>query len=355
MSSFKAASEYGFVNARIRGMKSRFLKVTDYEHLLQSPDYETFLKHLSNTVYGDVIEEQHAMHDPTPDELGITLAHHFTEVIFKVAHSLSGRVAEFTNTYLNQFLAESLKSIIRGVQVGLPPEEMMMYVLPTSEEQKEMFKNLVKHNDIEDLIDAIPYLDTKVALLTRIPAYLDFDSTAPLEVALEEWYLRTVLDALDEFTKEDQEHVLDSLSARVMLRNLLTKMRALEMGLSKRIIELSMVRFTPETDAMLGQVLEAETWQEAAAAFKSLKYIRLSQLICKVYEDTNDVAEVERVIEAYLVERIKLQLTVFPFHLGTILGFFTLKSYEVRNIRSIAVGIERGVSAALIRPMLTIL
>ncbi|MCK5389948.1 MAG: V-type ATPase subunit, partial [Candidatus Thorarchaeota archaeon] len=48
------------------------------------------------------------------------------------------------------------------------------------------------------------------------------------------------------------------------------------------------------------------------------------------------------------------QLTAFPFHLGTIIGFFSLKQYEVRNLRSIAVGIERGESAEVIRRMITI-
>ncbi|TFG06339.1 hypothetical protein EU522_01745, partial [Candidatus Thorarchaeota archaeon] len=48
------------------------------------------------------------------------------------------------------------------------------------------------------------------------------------------------------------------------------------------------------------------------------------------------------------------QLTAFPFHVGTILGFFSLKYYEIRNLRSIAVGLERGESAENIRRMITI-
>ncbi|MFW9893943.1 MAG: V-type ATPase subunit, partial [Candidatus Thorarchaeota archaeon] len=45
----RAAKEYGFVNARIRGMKSRFLSVGTYESLLQAKSYEDFIKILSST------------------------------------------------------------------------------------------------------------------------------------------------------------------------------------------------------------------------------------------------------------------------------------------------------------------
>jgi vacuolar-type H+-ATPase subunit C/Vma6 len=76
--------------------------------------------------------------------------------------------------------------------------------------------------------------------------------------------------------------------------------------------------------------------------------------IARLYEETEDLSDVELAIEDYIVQRVKQLLTAYPFHLGTIIGFFSLKYYEVRNIRSIAVGVERGQSAENIRKMITI-
>ncbi|TFH05634.1 MAG: hypothetical protein E4H14_12340, partial [Candidatus Thorarchaeota archaeon] len=51
----RAANQYGFVNARIRGMKSRFISIGVYESLLQAGSYQDFIKMLSGTYYGSVI------------------------------------------------------------------------------------------------------------------------------------------------------------------------------------------------------------------------------------------------------------------------------------------------------------
>lgn len=349
----RAANEYGFVNARIRGMKSRFLSVGTYESLLQAKSYEDFIKILSSTYYGQVISRESSTSIPTPEDLALILSKDFAEVSTNLSRSITGKVQAFTKTYLEMFLAESIKSIIRGVHVGLDRDEILRFSAPLSPEQADQFSMLVDAGSVSKLIDLIPIRDMKVALLTKLPKYEEFDSTAPLEVALEEWYLKKVLVALKEFKKDDQNRVLDLLVTRVVLRNVLTMLRALILQLGSSAIEQSLVRFAL-TRELTESLKTASTWRDVFSKLDSTRYSQLSGRLARLYEENNDLAEIELAIEDYIAQRVKLQLTAFPFHLGTLTGFFNLKFYEIRNIRSIAVGVERQESADDIRRMITI-
>ena len=353
MMASRAANEYGFVNARIRGMKSRFLSVGTYESLLQSKSYEDFIKIISSTYYGQVISRESSTSRPTPEDLALILSRDFAEVSTNLSRSITGKVQAFTKTYLEMFLADSIKSIIRGVHVGLDRDEILRFAVPLNPTQADQFSMLVDAGSVGKLIDLIPYRDMKVALLTKLPKYEEFDSTAPLDVALEEWHLKKVLNALIDFSKEDQNRVLDFLVTRVVLRNVLTMLRALALQMDAKAVEQSLVRFAL-TREITKSLKTASSWREVFSKLDTTRYSHLSGRLARLYEEHDDLSEVELAIEDYIAQRVKLQLTAFPFHLGTLTGFFNLKFYEIRNIRSIAVGIERKESADVIRRMITI-
>jgi len=351
--SLRSANEYGFVNARIRGMKSRFISVGVYESLLQAGSYEDFIKMLSGTYYGSVISKHASTSVPRPDELAIILSQDFADVSLNLSRSLSGKVRTFTDTFLQMFYAESVKSIIRGLHVDLDEDEILRFSVPTSPSETALLQTLIGASSVNKMIDLIPQWDLKVSLLTRLPTYQEYDSTAPLEVAVEEWYLRNVTDALKKFSKIESDRVYSIIEPRVVLRNILTGLRATILGLDTRAMELSLVRF-PRTQMLTDAIASANTWREVLTKLDSTKYSDFGGRMARLYEETNDLGDVELAIEDFIAQRIKLQMTAFPFHLGTIIGFFSLKQYEVRNLRSIAVGIERGESAETIRRMITI-
>ncbi len=351
--SIRSANEYGFVNARIRGMKSRFISIAGYESLIQASSYPDFIKMLSGTYYGSVIAKHSPTAVPSPDELALILSQDFVDVSANLSRSLTGKVRIFTDTFLEMFFAESIKSIIRGIHVGLDKDEILRFSVPSSSAQVSLFQTLVNAPSVNKMIDLLPQWDLKVALLTRFPSYQEYDSTAPLEVAVEEWYLRKVVEALEEFSKDEQKRVLDILESRVVLRNVLTGIRATLLGFEQRALELSLVRFS-RAKTLTDAIAFSNTWREVIAKLDNTRFAQFGGRIARMYEDTDDLGDVELAIEDFIAQRIKLQLTAFPFHLGTIIGFFSLKQYEMRNLRSIAVGIERGESAETIRRMITI-
>ena len=352
--SSKAANQYGFVNARIRGMMSRFVTLDVYENLLQSSSYDEYLKMLANTYYGPVISRAHPTGSPAPDDLALILSGDFAQVSHNLTRSLSGEVSTFTKAYMNMFLAESVKSMIRGIHVGLDKDEILRFAVPTSPDQAEEFEKLAELGSVQSFIENLPHWNLKLALLTRLPAYEEYDSTAPLEVAIESWYLRTIQRALNSFSYEEQKRVLDIIEARVDLRNVLTMLRALALQLEPHSIEMSLVSFTGKSNSILDSISSRTSWREVLSQLDTTRYKELAGRLARSYEESQSLVTVELAIEDYIAQRVRQLLSAFPFHLGTVVGFFNLKYYEVRNLRSIAVGIERGESAENIRRMITI-
>jgi len=352
--SSKAANQYGFVNARIRGMMSRFVTLDVYENLLQSSSYDEYLKMLANTYYGPVISKAHPTGSPAPDDLALILSGDFAQVSHNLTRSLSGEVSTFTKAYMNMFLAESVKSMIRGIHVGLDKDEILRFAVPTSPDEAEEFEKLAELGSVQSFIENLPHWNLKLALLTRLPAYEEYDSTAPLEVAIESWYLRTVQRALNSFSYEEQKRVLDIIEARVDLRNVLTMLRALALQLEQHSIEMSLVSFTGRSNTILDSISSRTSWREVLSQLDTTRYKELAGRLARSYEESQSLVTVELAIEDYIAQRVRQLLSAFPFHLGTVVGFFNLKYYEVKNLRSIAVGIERGESAETIRRMITI-
>lgn len=334
-------------------MKSRFLTIGNYESLLSSSSYEDFMKILSGTYYGQVITRDSGTTRPDPEELALILSRDFADVAANLSRSLTGKVREFTNTYLEMFMAESVKSIIRGIHVGLDREEILRFAVPSTPEQLSLFETLVDAGSVSKMIDLLPQWDLRVALLTKLPSYEEFSSPAPLEVAIEEWYLKKVLSALENFSDSDARRVLDILESRVILRNTLTALRAVALQLDSRALEQSLIRFHKANEFM-ESLKTVNLWREVITKLDSTRFSEFGGRLARLYEETEDLSDVELAIEDYIAQRVKLQLTAYPFHLGTIIGFFSLKYYEVRNIRSIAVGVERGQAADDIRKMITI-
>ncbi len=281
-------------------------------------------------------------------------ARDFAHVVHTISRSLTGKVRAFTETYMNMFLSESIKTIIRGLDAGLDRDEILRFTVPTSPEQLGEFDLLVDSGSVNDMIDRLPYWGPRIALLTRLPKYEELESTAPLEVAVEEWYLRELSTALKRFSSGERLRVLSIIEPRVDLRNVLTMFRAFIMGWSSEAIGPSLVRFTGKSRQIVETIRTSTGWREMLDRLRGTRYARLAGRIARLYEESNNLIEVELAIEDYIAQRVRLQFTAFPFHLGTVIAFFGLKWYEVRNIRSIAVGVERGESAETIRRMITL-
>ncbi|MBS3794830.1 MAG: V-type ATPase subunit [Candidatus Thorarchaeota archaeon] len=349
-----ATKRYALVNVRVRAMKSRFLDSSDYDRLVQSKSYERFIDVLRTTHYRGAIDRESTTDVPDSKELANILSKEFAECIDILSESVTDPVKSFILTCVKRPFIENLKSIIREIHAGLEERSVKEFFVPLSDTYEDLLIELDKHGTIRDMIEKIPYEDLKEALIAREPAFEEYRSTAPFEVVVEEWYLKEVQDALGNFSKDDRERVTSILEPRVDLQNVVTRLRALSLGLRSEIVELSMIQFTEESRALARNIEKTSSWNDVISVLDETKYSRFAERFLEVEEDRRNPYHVELGIKEYVAEQAKKQLKAFPFQLGMIVGFLTLKQYEIGNIRSLAVGIEKGMSAEIMRDIIVV-
>ena len=352
---FWPAKEYGYINTRIRAKKAAFLGLGEIERFLHAVDFEEFMNLLEGTAYAKIIHEEAPQGIFHPDDLSIILAKDLVQVVTNIKKPLKGKVRDFLESYMQLFTAENLKTIVRGIHAGMDKEELFSYVIPLTPIQSHTFELIVEADSVKDFVENLPYEEIKEALLLKMPLYEKFNSTAALEVIIDEWYLDIIKNALDDFPKSDQKRVIRIFETRVVLRNILTMLRVFELKYDIKIAEMSMIHFNRTVDNLIERFLKSTSWEELIRELAKTRFRKISRRIYQLYESTHDLIEVELFIEDYLAQQMKKQLSGYPFHLGIIVGFISMKHYEIKNLVSIALGVEKGEPPTEIMKMITLL
>ena len=352
---FWPAKEYGYINTRIRAKKAAFLGIGEFERFSRAVDFDELMSFLEGTSYAKIMHEEAPQGIYHPDELSIILSKDLVEVTSIIKRPLKGKVREFLESYMHMFTAENLKTIIRSIHADMDKNELLSYLIPLTSMQSEIFELIVKGDSVKDVVERLPYEDLKKALLLKMPLFEEFNSTAPLEVTIDEWYLSIIKNALHGFSKSDHQRIIRLFETRVVLRNVLTMLRVFALKYDIRIAEMSMIHFNQKVDNLIERILKSTSWEELLNDLARSRFRRIIRRIYLLYDSTHDLIEVELLIEDYLAQHMKKQLSGYPFHLGIIVGFISMKYYEIKNLVSIALGVEKGEPPEEIMKMITLL
>jgi len=118
-------ADTGYINARLKGMHSRFLKEKEWEELLQASSLEAFFSILKKTPYSENLEES-LLEKTGLEALDQAFSLHWSQTIMKVRSFLSGPLTFALNAYLWKIDLSNLREIaitlLKNVKGGeIPP------------------------------------------------------------------------------------------------------------------------------------------------------------------------------------------------------------------------------------------
>ncbi len=106
----EAPREYGFINAKVRAMRSRLLHESVYRNLISAKDEREFLSFLSQTRYKGQVENLHTQ----PTEMAEYLLEKEEIQEFKeIEEYTKGHSKKFFKTLLLRYDAEQFKTLLR--------------------------------------------------------------------------------------------------------------------------------------------------------------------------------------------------------------------------------------------------
>jgi V/A-type H+-transporting ATPase subunit C len=342
-------AKYAFANAKIRAMRSYLLEPSTFNLLLEAADRFECLDILKKTPYQSFLSDI-KVQDLSLQALEKEFLKYDLAIYGKVQDTLSSKTEqEFVSLLRQRYELEELKVILRIWHHKLPVD-WQDHILPGRISYDIDFAKLIAAAHIEEFILLLDHTPYKQPLMTARQAYKDHNSSFYLEAALDVDYYKRLIDCISRFSPVDRKIAAKVLGIEVDIENInwLIRLRKYySLGIGEMLewfipggqwINKDEVRKYYTTDG-LTKVVESVSLGP---------YARIKELA------QDNVLLIENFLYEILLREVKAALSGFPFTIGTVMGYLTLKSRETKNIISLLHAKEYGWPKEEIMPMLSI-
>jgi len=183
------SNDYGYSNARIRGMRARLLKKERLEHLLGVTDMQPLIQELMQTELAPFLEDT-LIHGHTAASVDEALKNNLVATYRKVLGFLNDEAFNISTTLLGRWDVFNLKTVVRGKHLHLMAEEISEGLLPVGMLSQVDLDGLIGQGDIRGVVDLASTWELPQAPALR-SGYLEYQKTgelADLELALDHYY-----------------------------------------------------------------------------------------------------------------------------------------------------------------------
>jgi len=337
-------SDYGYINARLKGQHSKLLKAGAYEELLGLPDFQAFAKWMASSPYSKEWQEAQVRYS------GLAAAEEALSASFNSSAKLMKRISDgrpnrLITIILRRWDLENIKAVIRGIHNRWEAEEIFRGVLPAGNLDKVKLMELCRKADLRELADTLATWndDLSIPLTKALPEYEKDHDLADLELAVDKFYYYQSLKDLAGLEK-NKSLVRGMLRREIDLLNVKSLRRL--MARDRTGLEEAAKYYLPG-----GRLLTMDKYaallnpKESKKAMRSLKdtvlYRQLSrQNDARSQDDGPDQDQWREKTKAYRDDPLGIDVAV---------GFLWQKYFEVVNLRLIARGKHFGLPAEDIR------
>lgn len=335
-----AKKDYGYCNARVRGMWSHLVGVDQLELLVLAPDIDSQIRVLSGTPYKAELEDA-LLQGHTPASIDVALRANLDHSTSKVLRLLPKDGLAMVRALLSRWDVFDIKTVIRGVHAHSSPADIMASMFPAATLSEAELGELSRANDVAGVVDTLATWQMAYAkpLDEAMSQYRERKETAPLELALDCWNFTQVKQQLKRGRGRDRVIVRRIFGVMVDIENLRTMLRLAGADLSA---EATAGYWLPG-----GSALDLETFQRGGAAVDvdaalnaigKTPYSKVLDEAAMNYARSGRLSSLERSLEDLVTREIIGLKSVDPLSIGIVVAFLWAKQNEVTNIRIAVTG-----------------
>jgi V/A-type H+-transporting ATPase subunit C len=331
-------ADFGYINARVKGMRARLLPPGRVEELLALPTLDAFLQAINSTPYATELQEALSRYQGlrAVDE---ALMQHFQRAVRKLLSFAEGRPRHLIEVVLMNWDLHNLLTVLRGKHAGRAGEDVESNFVPAGTLTEARLKELSQQPDVAAISGTLATWEHPLArpLGEALYRYLQGKDLMALELHTQRYYYEWALRAV-RGTDASAAAVRRSLEMEIDYTNIKT---AYKLRLAK-----DMPRAERENFFVPGGLLSPKVFTnlaDAESAEVGLREVRARGL----HPSGDSPAEVERWAADQLT-RHRLQLYLGdPLGIDVVLGYLAMLHEELKNLRLIArakvLGIPRDV------------
>lgn len=330
-------TDYSYINARIRGMKGRLFKASEYEELFIMHDLSSVILFLSNSAYSRFIVN---VEKAGINEIEEALRRDLSEALTKIYDIAEGDIKRLLDILLGRWDIYNIKTILRGRHINRTSEDIMPLLIATGALSESLLKELCLNEDIKGIADALitwrsPY---GYAIQEGIKEYRESNDISSIELRLDKSYFDDSLKKLNK-KKEADYYVYSMLSFQIDMLNIISSLRMLKEERLKIYADEYFIEggetFSKE---LYKKVLNEKGLEAGLRLLDSINFRRRFKITEDIFFKITGLPEMERMLEMGILKNaISLSLKD-PLNISLIIGYLWKKINEVINLRLILRG-----------------
>jgi V/A-type H+-transporting ATPase subunit C len=327
---------YGYVNARIRGMKSRLLGPDLLESLILKPDTDAIITELEKTTYRAEIEKASVQHKGLACievALRMDVAHTFRKIYSLFEEEKDEKYARIL---LNRWDVHNIKTILRGKNIHETSSEILGCLIPAGELDEATLVELVKQPDVRGVIDLLATWGIAYSLpLTR--HFKDFGEKrdlAIMEYALDKFYFENALESLQGQTYDDRS-LREMVATEIDVTNLRSMLKMIRDRIPPEETQEFLIPGGSLKVERLMALMKAGTIKDALKQLAGTPYEFLNQVTEETFKQEK-ISVFEKELERFLIRKGTGWFFGDPLSIAIAIGYVWAKFTEVTNIRIIS-------------------
>lgn len=180
------SADFGYINARVKGLKSKLLTEDFYVQALNSSDFPAFLSALAQTPYMQDLEEAQSRYSGLP-AVDQALARNFYRTTRSILNFSDGYPHRLIALLLRRYDLANLKAIARAKHAGRDSEDALAALLPAGELKPAVLEHLAAAPDLRAMVQVLTLAQHPLApaFTVAVRKYTDDQDLYELELDLD--------------------------------------------------------------------------------------------------------------------------------------------------------------------------
>ncbi|MDH4140027.1 MAG: V-type ATPase subunit [Coriobacteriia bacterium] len=342
--------DYGYSNARIRGMRSRLLGEPFLKGLTAAPDTSALIQDLSGTEYGSDLDEA-LIHGRTAASVDEALKNNLVRTYRKVQGFLNDEASYIVSTLLGRWDVFNVKTILRGNHMHLSAQEIADGLLPAGALSLVELEALTILGDIKAVVDTavtwgLPYAP---AMREGYAEYMRSGELADLELALDRYYTHLASSRLAG-RGLNARVAREILGVQIDTMNLVMVFRLQKADLeSVKVEEFFLDGGKSISQDLYNELAHMSDVDEVIDRLKGTPYGHTLDAAVLKYLEENSISVFERTLEDFHMRKALAVGRGDPLGIGIAIAYLWAKQNEVTNLRIIVKGKSVGMPMERVR------
>jgi V/A-type H+-transporting ATPase subunit C len=346
----RPGKDYGYCNARARGMRSRLFTRAFLDGLMEAQDVKRVIQMLQDTEYALDIDTE-IIHGKTFQSIDEALKGNMVRTFQKVIGFSNDQAGLLLTTLLGRWDLFNLKTIIRGKHLNLSSDEIIVSLMPLASFNETDLAVLTREPDVRAVVDTLGTWGVEYAAPLReaVGEYMQTLDLSLLELSLDRYY---AVSAAKRLLGRGQNYQVARrvLGAQIDSTNLLTVFRLLKADMQDIDPGRFFLSGGLDVDETLFRTLAAMSdVDEVLDRVKSTPYGKPLEDVVLTYIEDGSISVFERALEEFVTRRAFAAGRGDPLGVGILIGYLWAKQNEVTNLRIIVKGISVGMPVERMR------